>query len=95
LLNRDGRDRVEDIVVRSQHKPRAAKTAVAGSDAAKNLPYRIELRVEAKPRLVERVLARASKLALARAIFRAAANEYPNRRVTLRQGAKILMDSAG
>lgn len=56
------------------------------------LPYRIELR-GAKDDAVERVLARALNAALARAIFKAAQTEYPDRRVTLCRGERMIADS--
>jgi hypothetical protein len=43
---------------------------------------------------VERILARAATVTLARTIFTAARTEYPDRYLTLRQGTKVL-DSTG
>jgi hypothetical protein len=40
-------------------------------------------------------LARASGIALARAIFTAALSERPDRRITVRRSTRILADSAG
>ena len=58
------------------------------------LPYSIELwRVEDAG--VERVLARASSAQLAQAIFNAARNEHPGRRITLQKGSRVIADSAG
>ena len=57
------------------------------------LPYLIELwdaRVEDR---AERVLARAVSATLARAIFKAAVAEHPNRRVTLRRRGRLIADS--
>jgi hypothetical protein len=55
------------------------------------LPFRIEL---ANPDDGEqRILARAASAQLARAIFRAAAAEHSDARVTLRQGRRIIADS--
>lgn len=39
---------------------------------------------------MEKILARASRLSLARAIFRAAREENPGRRIVLRHGERIL-----
>jgi hypothetical protein len=59
------------------------------------LPYRIELwkDAEGKGSGVERVLARAASVQLAHAIFKAAQSEHPNRRITLRDGDRIVADS--
>jgi hypothetical protein len=43
---------------------------------------------------VERVLARAASAQLARAIFKAAQGDHPERRITLRRGNRIIADSA-
>ena len=56
------------------------------------LPYSIELWSEDS---IERVLARAFNAALAHAIFNAARNEHPGRRITLRHGLRIIADTAG
>jgi hypothetical protein len=72
------------------------KTAPTGDPAGSidNLPYRIELWDAVDGVLVERVLARAFTAPLARVIFRAARNEHPNRRITLRRGTRLIADSA-
>jgi len=72
------------MTVRQQNKLQAA---------AKNdkLPYFIELWDESSSQ-VEQVLAQASKISLARAIFKAALGEHPGRRVTLRYGSRIMSD---
>jgi hypothetical protein len=59
------------------------------------LSYRIELWDAAERDSVERVLARAFSATLARAIFNAARSEHPDRRITLRRGARIIADSHG
>jgi len=59
-----------------------------------DLPYSVELWYEDERELVERVLARASSAALARAIFKAAQGEHPKRRVTLRRGTRLIADTA-
>jgi hypothetical protein len=58
------------------------------------LPYSIELWRDGAGGAVERVLARAASSELARAIFKAATTEHPNRRVTLRKGTRTLGDSS-
>jgi ribosomal protein S3AE len=58
------------------------------------LPYCIELWDAANRASVERILARSVNATLARAIFKAARNEYPSRRITLRRGSRIIEDSA-
>lgn len=61
------------------------------SQPPEDLPYRIEL-WRAGGGEVERVLARAASVQLAHAIFRAAQQEHPDRRVTLSLGRKIVAD---
>lgn len=56
------------------------------------LPYVIEIWNEAGTK-VERVIARAQNASLARAIFRAACEEHPERRLTLRQNGRTLATS--
>jgi hypothetical protein len=56
------------------------------------LPYRVEL-WDAPRRKLERVLARASSNVLARAIFKAAQAEYPERRITLRRGSRVIAEA--
>jgi hypothetical protein len=58
------------------------------------LPYLIELRQADGSEKVERVLARAFTAQLAHAIFRAAQDENPERRIILRKGNRIISDSA-
>jgi len=64
------------------------------ASASEELPYRIELWREAGRDAVERVLARALSAQLAQAMFQAAKDEHPHRRITLSMGDKILADSA-
>lgn len=65
---------------------RATEHSVAGG-----LPYVIE--IWNLPRTaVERVMARADTVAVARALFKAAVSENPSRRVVLRQGDRSLED---
>ena len=58
------------------------------------LPYRVELWDAHDRDCIERVLARAFGIALARAIFTAARSEHPDRRITVRRGTRIVADSA-
>lgn len=58
------------------------------------LPFRVELWHDGGRDAVERVLARAANAQLARAIFKAAQSEHPERRITLRKDARIIADSA-
>jgi hypothetical protein len=44
---------------------------------------------------IERVLACALDMQLARAIFKAAQSEHPERRITLRKSNRIVLDSSG
>jgi hypothetical protein len=60
------------------------------AQTVEELPYRVELW---QGKTVERVLARAFNASLSHAIFKAAAAEYPERRITLQKGIKILADS--
>lgn len=59
------------------------------------LPYSIELWHMEDGATIERVLARAFSAQLAHAIFNAARNEHPGRRITLEHGSRIIADSAG
>lgn len=56
------------------------------------LPYAVELWDESR-RQVEKILARAFRVSLARAIFRAALDENPGRRIVLRHGERIVEDN--
>jgi hypothetical protein len=59
-----------------------------------DLPYYIELWRADGDDGIERVLARAVSAQLARAIFKAAQGEHPKRRITLRKGNRIVIDSS-
>jgi hypothetical protein len=74
---------------------RIDKVARAGDHAVQveKLPYSVEL-WDGDGRSVERVLARALSAPLARAIFKAALTEHPERRILLRRGLRTLADSA-
>jgi hypothetical protein len=67
--------------------------ATVGEEIAKeDLPFCVEL-WQADEDKVERVLARALSVQLARAIFTAALTEFPQRRITLRRGSETVLDS--
>jgi hypothetical protein len=70
---------------------RDVRSGIADPDD-KDLPYRIEL-WDAHSRKVERVLARAARAMLARAIFKAAQQEYPDRHIALRRGARVIAEA--
>jgi hypothetical protein len=72
---------------------RKIKIARAPAGHNEKLPYRIEL-WDADARSLERVLARALNAPLARAIFKAARTEHPERRIILRRGERTIADSA-
>lgn len=76
-----------------QEKPKIARLG-GSSGQRENLPFRVELCDAVENEHVERVLARAFNAALARAIFAAALREYPERRITLRRGSRLIADSA-
>ena len=61
--------------------------------AQEELPYCIEL-WRAGTDAVERVLARGFSAQLAHAIFNAATHEHPERRITLRKGGRIVVDTS-
>ena len=60
--------------------------------APDDLPYVIEIWGESLPQNVERILARAANIKLARAILKSAEQEYPARRITLRTGDRVIED---
>ena len=63
-------------------------------NAPEELPYCIELWHRNNRNEVDRVLARAQSAHLARAIFHAAKDEHPERRITLRKGSLTIEDSS-
>jgi hypothetical protein len=77
-----------------QSKDKISRSSVP-PDGTEELPYRVELWHDGVGDTVERVLARALNAQLARAIFAAATGEHPNRRITLRKGRRVIIDSAG
>jgi hypothetical protein len=74
---------------------RTTKVAGAGGSTTQNeeLPFSVEL-WDRNGRSLQRVLARAFNSVLARAIFKAAQKEHPERRILLRKGARTIADSA-
>lgn len=74
----------------SKHKISRSDTA---SGPPEELPYRVELWQDGAGDAVERVLGRALNAQLARAIFKAATDENPKRRITLRKGNQVIVDS--
>jgi hypothetical protein len=62
-------------------------------DPPDDLPYSVELWDLAKPDKTERVLARACSGELAKAIFTAARDEFPERRITLSKNGEVVADS--
>lgn len=76
-----------------QSKDKTSRVSVAPA-APEELPYRVELWHDGVGDTVERVLARALNAQLARAIFKAATGEHPDRRITLRRGTRVIADSA-
>jgi hypothetical protein len=77
--------------MQSKDKISRGSATPAGTEA---LPYRVELWQDGLGDAVERVLARALNAQLARAIFKAATGEHPNRRITLRKGTRVIADTA-
>jgi len=78
-----------------QNQDKTKVLPLSGHDApTEKLPYRVELWDAAKGETVERVLARALSAPLARAIFKAAQTEHPDRRITLRRGSRVVADSS-
>jgi hypothetical protein len=59
---------------------------------AEDLPYRVELWRDGNGG-IERVVARAASVQLAHAIFKAVQSEHPGRRITLREGDRIVANS--
>jgi hypothetical protein len=76
-----------------QRKDRTSGSA-SPSGRPDELPYQVELWKDGKDEALERVLGRAFSVQLARAIFKAATSEHPNRRITLRKGNRIVADSS-
>ena len=64
-----------------------------GAGLEEDLQFRIELWDGADKARRERLLARAANMRMARAIFEAARESYPDRRITLRRGSRLIADS--
>jgi hypothetical protein len=79
-------------LMQSKDKISRSSVPLGGTE---ELPYRVELWHDGAGNTVERVLARALNAQLARAIFKAATGEHPDRRITLRRGTRLIADSAG
>jgi len=77
-----------------QDTPKTSRTGTASRPQQEDLPYRIELWHADGSDAIERVLARAASAQLARAIFKAATGEHPDRRITLSKNNRIIADSA-
>ena len=80
------------MMEREQDKDRLAIPPVTPEMPERTLPYCVDLWVP-DGTTVERLLARAMSLSLARAIFAAARTDYPARRITLRRGSTTLSDT--
>jgi hypothetical protein len=76
------------IKVREQDEPKSPPIANKDDE----LPYAVELWDETRSD-IEKILARAFKMSLARAIFRAALEENPGRKVTLRHAGRVVEDN--
>lgn len=80
------------VLALSANKAATSRTGTR-SRSPEELPYRIELWHADGTDTVERVLACALNLQLARAIFKAAVGEYPDRRITVCKGNRIIVDT--
>jgi hypothetical protein len=78
-------------MMESKDKPSKSDGASAPTE---ELPFRVELWHDGGHDTVERILARAANAQLARAIFKAAQGDHPQRRITLRRDNRIIADSA-
>jgi hypothetical protein len=89
----DAGERREEATEDGSSEPEKPTMPTNGNPAGpdEELPYSIELwGVDS----IERLLARAFDAALAQAIFNAARNEHPGRRITLRHALRIVADTA-
>jgi hypothetical protein len=82
------------MMVERENDKIVALEASAGTQAERNedLPFAVEL-WDSQNVGVERVIARASSRQLASAIFGSAQKEYPDRRLTVRRGSEMVLDS--
>lgn len=71
-------------------KRNPAGAALDSGSLAESLPYRVDLWSEDRG-TIDRVLARVANATLAHAIFLAARGEHPDRYITLRHGAEIIV----
>jgi hypothetical protein len=94
LLATEPRHRAGDAALIGRERDRPEARTPGAMPPYEELPFCIELRAATDHAAVERVLARASNAALARAIFKAAREEHPDRRVTLSRGTRIIADSS-
>lgn len=78
----------------SRKDAKAKAPRAPDSPPPENLPYVVELWCADRTAAVERVLARATSIRLAREIFKAASTEFPERRVTLQKGGRVVADTA-
>ncbi|HEY1961077.1 MAG TPA: hypothetical protein VGG69_01560 [Rhizomicrobium sp.] len=77
------------MIAPDQSKAKTAREVDGHPSEALDLPFRIELWDEDK-RAVECVVARAHSATLARAIFKAACEQFPGRHLALWQGPEQL-----
>ena len=71
--------------MQTEHRASRTKgTPLGASIKSEELPYRIELTAQ------RRLIARARSHALARTIFRAACEEYPDEEMVLKRGSKVV-----
>ncbi len=78
----------------SRKRAKAKPQRSPDSPPREKLPYVVELWYPDHSAAVERVLARATSARLAREIFKAASNEYPEGRVTLQKGGRVVADTS-
>jgi hypothetical protein len=79
-------------MIKEEDQGKVASFAPTAAGAGERLPYAIEL--WDLPRIApEKVLGRAASVVLARAIFAAAATEHLGRRLVLRRGSKVLLET--
>jgi hypothetical protein len=76
----------------SGNQPSNCAANDATDSAAEELPYAVELWNTART-APERIIARAASVTLARAIFAAANAEHVGRKLVLRRGAQVIIES--
>jgi hypothetical protein len=79
-------------MIKGEDEGKVAPFGPAPASGGERLPYAIELwdLPRAAP---EKLLGRAASMVLARAIFAAAATEHLGRRLVLRRGSKVLLET--